>query len=87
MIAIFLGLLCSTVVFGAVFDAPVHADPEPAPTDRPCTRNMECPDTQYCVKLAAGLRCARPCNPKRPSCKKDQRCVKDGPTYVCRSLE
>jgi hypothetical protein len=75
--AVVVGLLISI--------APVHADPQP---DQPCTRNMECPDTQYCVKVAAGLRCARPCNPKRGTpCTKEQRCVKDGPTYVCQHID
>ena len=65
----------------------VRADAQRAP-DQPCTRNMECPDTEYCVKVAAGMRCARPCNPKRGTpCTKDQRCVKDGPKHVCRPLD
>jgi hypothetical protein len=39
-----------------------------------------------CARVLAGDRCERVCDTKRASCPADERCVKDGISWVCHPI-
>jgi hypothetical protein len=72
------------LVFGLLVALPVAA--APPPTTKQCKSDKECTAPKHCVKTQGGKSCAQACDPKPGSCPEDQRCVKDGPSYVCRPI-
>jgi hypothetical protein len=77
----------AAIVFGFMFGLclalPVTAAP---PTTARCKADKDCSAPSRCVKTEGGRSCAQPCEPKPGTCPQDQRCVKDGPSFVCRPI-
>ena len=75
------------VLAGLVFSASLAgADPT---ASKPCGKTAVCIDGQACISDAAGSRCVRSCDPKKPAsaCPPEQRCIKHGPVYACHHVE
>jgi hypothetical protein len=51
-----------------------------------CESDKACVAPERCVKVRDGHSCARTCEPKPGSCPEDQRCVKDGSSFVCHPI-
>jgi hypothetical protein len=57
------------------------------PASPTCAGDRECKDGRKCVRTADGARrCELVCNPDKPACPEDQRCIKDGPSHVCKPI-
>ncbi len=60
------------------------AHAKPAAT---CAADRDCRDGRKCVTTAdATRRCEIPCKPDKPACPEDHRCIKDGPSTVCKPV-
>jgi hypothetical protein len=78
-----LATLVLGIVFGLGLSLPVAAAP---PTTSKCKSDKECSAPNRCVKIETGRSCAQVCEPKPGTCPQDHRCVKDGPSFVCRPI-